>query len=314
MRQHMGLAALVLCSGLVSLAPSAPGEEQPRQRVVAATIDGEPVYLHEAQHEFNRAFGKQEFDESQKQALLRRALEQVIDRRLVLAYLERSGQAASGQDVDFSMSQLENDLKSQGLTLAEHLKQVGMPVEDVRRALAWKLSWNKYLERSLTDENLQKYFDKHRCQFDGTQLRVAHILLKLPANDDEVQLAAAREKAAALRTEITAGKLTFGDAARQHSQAPTGNEGGDIGWIERHQPMPEAFSQAAYALEKGQVSEPVLSSAGIHLITILDIKLGQKTRPAVDAELRPAVTLYLFRWIGDKERAKVKVEYVESKP
>jgi hypothetical protein len=42
---------------------------------------------------------------------------------------------------------------------------------------------------------------------------------------------------------------------------------------------------------------------------VLDVKPGQKTRPAVDAELRPAVTLYLFRWIADKERAKVKIAY-----
>ena len=300
------LATLFVGVGLVVCSSA---EESNQSRGIVARINGEPVYLDEAQREFERAYGKQQLDETQKLALLKRALEQVIDRRLVLAYLEQSGQAASGQDVDFALAQLEKDLKSQDLTLEQHLQQVKLTEEDLRRALAWKLSWNKYLARYLTDENLQKYFDKHRREFDGTQLRVAHILLKSAADADETQVAAAREQAAALRAEIAAGKLSFADAAAAHSQAPTAKAGGDIGWIERHQPMPEAFSRAAFALEKGQVSEPVRSPAGIHLITVLEMKSGQKTREEVEAALRPAVTLYLFRWIADKERAKVQVEY-----
>jgi peptidyl-prolyl cis-trans isomerase D len=75
--------------------------------------------------------------------------------------------------------------------------------------------------------------------------------------------------------------------------------------------MPEAFSRAAFALEKGQFSEPVRSPAGIHLITVLDIKPGTKSREQVEAQLRPAVTLYLFRWIADKERASAKIELAD---
>jgi hypothetical protein len=47
------------------------------------------------------------------------------------------------------------------------------------------------------------------------------------------------------------------------------------------------------------------------LLTILEEKLGTRTWREADAELRPAVTLYLFRWIADKERAGAKVEYVK---
>jgi ABC-type antimicrobial peptide transport system permease subunit len=54
--------------------------------------------------------------------------------------------------------------------------------------------------------------------------------------------------------------------------------------------MPETFSRAAFTLDKGQVSEPIRSPSGVHLITILDIKPGTKTRPHVEAQLRPAVT------------------------
>jgi parvulin-like peptidyl-prolyl isomerase len=296
---------------LVALSSVAHAQQPADEPVVAARVDGAVVSKAEVELEFRRAFGKQQLSDEQRAAAWQAAREQVIDRRLVLAYLERSKQAASEQDVDFTVAQLENELKAQDLTLPQHLAQVGLSLEEMRRALAWKLSWNKYLEKYLTEENLQKYFARHQREFDGTQLRAAHILFKLPADADEAAVKAASEKAAAIRSEIVSGKVTFAAAAAAHSQAPTAKAGGDIGWIARHQPMPEAFSRAAFAVEKGQVSEPVRSAAGVHLITVLDAKPGMKSAKQAEAELRPAVTVYLFRWIADKERAKAKIELVD---
>lgn len=296
---------------LFSLLSVAMAQQPAKERVLAARVDGQPVSRAEVDLEFRRAFGDSQFSEEQRKAAWRATVEQVIDRRLVLGYLERSKQAASEQDVDFAVAQLEKELAAQQLTLEQHLQQAKLSLDELRGALAWKLTWNKYLERYLTEPNLQKYFDQHRREFDGTQLRVAHILWKLPADADEPSVKAATDKAAALQAEIAAGKVAFAAAAAKHSQAPTAKAGGDIGWIERHQPMPEAFAQAAFALEKGGVSEPVRTAAGIHLITVLEIKPGPKTAQEVAAELRPAVTLYLFRWIADRERAKAKIEYAD---
>lgn len=303
--------ASVLATLGVLLLTALHAQEPAAEKPIVAHIDGQPVSRAEVDLEFRRAFGERELTPQQREVAWRATLEQVIDRRLVLAYLQRGKQAASEQDVDFAVVQLEKELAAQDLTLKQHLQQAQLTLEELRGALAWKLSWNKYLERYLTEENLQKYFAAHRREFDGTQLRVAHIFLKLPEDANDASAKAALEKATALRAEIIAGKLTFAAAAAAHSQALTAKQGGDIGWIERHQPMPEAFSRAAFALEKGQVSEPVRSSAGMHLITVLDIKPGTNTREQVDGELRPAVTLYLFRWIADKERSKARIEYAE---
>jgi parvulin-like peptidyl-prolyl isomerase len=303
-RRVLSLACVSFILSL-SIVPSRAAED-----AIAARVDGAAVSRGEVELEFRRAFGERELSDEQRQAAWKATVEQVIDRRLVLAYLERNKQAASGQDVDFAVAQLEKELAAQQLTLEQHLQQAKLSLEELRGALAWKLSWNKYLERYLSEPNLQKYFDQHRREFDGTQLRVAHILWKLPADADEATVKAMKQ-AAATKAEIAAGKLTFAAAAAKHSQAPTAKAGGDIGWIERHQPMPEAFSKAAFALEKGTVSEPVRTAAGIHLITLLEIKPGTKTAQEVADELRPAVTLYLFRWIADRERMKAKIEYAD---
>ena len=127
---------------------------------------------------------------------MKAALEQVIDRRLVMAYLAKNGQAASKDDVDLALAQFEKELKAQNLTLAQHCEKVGLTIDDVRRSLAWKLSWKRYCEKYLTPVNLEKYFERYRREFDGSQLRVAQILFKLPTDADDAAVTAAKDRAA----------------------------------------------------------------------------------------------------------------------
>jgi parvulin-like peptidyl-prolyl isomerase len=211
------------------------------------------------------------------------------------------------------LAKFEKELKAQNLTMAKHCERIGLTLDDVRRSLAWKVSWKRYCEQYFTPQSLEKYFERYRRDYDGSQLHVAQILLKVGADADEAAVSAAKERATKLRQEITAGKATFADAAKQNSNAPSAGIGGDIGWIERHRPMPDDFSRAAFALKKGDVSEPIVSPFGVHLITVLEEKPGTKTWSDVQAELRPAITLYLFRWIADKERQGATIQYTEGR-
>ncbi len=278
---------------------------------VVGRVNGEAVTAIEVEAELRAAFGNKQLADDDRQRLKRAALDQVIDRHLVLAYLSKTGQAATKADIDLELAQFEKDLKSQNLSLAEHAKTVGLGIDDIRRALAWKIAWKRYCEKHLTPQNLDKYFQQHRRDFDGTQLRVAQILFKLKPDADAAATTAATDKAAKLREEIVSGKISFAEAAKQHSQAPSKDGGGDIGWIERHKPMPEDFNRTAFALKAGEVSQPLKSPFGIHLITIVEEKPGGKSWQDVEAELRPAVVVYLFRFLADKERGTAKVEYTE---
>jgi hypothetical protein len=132
MNRSPSVPAIVFLAACVQVAAQAQQPERP----VAATVNGESVTAAEADREFRQAYGERKLPDAERAALWKAALEQVIDRRLVLAYLTRTNQAATSQDVDFAVAQFEKDLKSQNLTLDAHLKQVGLAREDFRRAIA----------------------------------------------------------------------------------------------------------------------------------------------------------------------------------
>jgi parvulin-like peptidyl-prolyl isomerase len=307
----LGAAGLLLAAGLCG----ADKPAQPLDRTVAAQVAGEPIYAREVAYALRQALPGKRLTPAELPVAREQMLRQLIDRRLVVRALERSGQAASEQDVDYAQQQLVKRLQAREISLAEHLQALGRSADDWRREAAWKLSWQRYLDRHLTAENLQKYFERHRREFDGTQLRVAHILLKANVADAS-QLAAAQQRARDILREVRTGKLSFADAARQYSQGPSAAAGGDIGLIQRRRPMPESFSRAAFALEKGGISEPVVTDFGVHLIQCLEIEPGQRTWQDAGPELQLAATEFLFHRLADRERPGTKIEMPsqENKP
>lgn len=88
------------------------------------------------------------------------------------------------------------------------------------------------------------------------EVRASHVLVK---TEDEAKK---------LREDINAGKISFEDAARQISLCPSGHEGGDLGFFKRGV-MVKPFEDAAFALKEiGEVSEPVETQFGWHLIQL----------------------------------------------
>jgi parvulin-like peptidyl-prolyl isomerase len=302
---------VAVCAGAVLAVPrhavSAQDLPQADDRV-AATVDGEPIYMREIERELSRVVGQRKVEPAALDALRSKTLEQLVDRRLVLKYLAEKDVGASEKEIDLEIRRIGKQLAQQEVAVADYVKRAGMSTEEFRRMLAWQIGWRRYLERFVTDQNLERYFDKHRRDFDGTQLRVAHILFQVRPRGDEQALSEAIGRAERVQREIQSGELAFADAAKQYSQAPTADSGGDIGYIARHQPMPEPFSRAAFALDKGQISPPVVSPAGVHLIQCLEIKPGEKTWQQSRIELEKAVTQYLFQWVADQQRPGAVIE------
>jgi peptidyl-prolyl cis-trans isomerase SurA len=96
--------------------------------------------------------------------------------------------------------------------------------------------------------------------------RVRHILIR-PSGT--MTLAAAKAELSKLRQMIVNGEASFAQLARQYSQDASATQGGDLGWAKPGQYVPE-FEQAVNELHVGEISQPVVSRFGVHLIQLLE--------------------------------------------
>lgn len=113
---------------------------------------------------------------------------------------------------------------------------------------------------SVADDEIKKFYDEHKSEFvAGEAVEASHILV-----DSE-------DKAKEILADIKAGKVSFEDAAKSFSSCPSSERGGALGEFSRGQMVPE-FDAAAFAMSVGEISDPVKTQFGYHLIKLTNKK------------------------------------------
>jgi len=201
-----------------------------------------------------------------------RLIEQLIERELLRGFLEQQKVVAEADVVDLRMLELEELIRRRGGEPAEVFAKLKLSVEQVRKELALGVAWEQFVEQSVTAPELAKYFAEHRAELDGTRVHARQIFRKAMTDAEAV---AAETLLRQVRGDVVAGKLTFSQAAGQHSQSPSGQQGGDVGWIVGLGQLPAEAARAALQLEPGELSSPVRSPLGLHLVMVTDKQPGQ---------------------------------------
>ncbi|EIC22056.1 SurA N-terminal domain-containing protein [Thiorhodovibrio frisius] len=127
-------------------------------------------------------------------------------------------------------------------------------------------------DQTVSEEDLQALYEERAETLKTPEMRsLRHILIALPADADEASIDAAREKAAAARERILAGEA-FASVASDVSDDPvSAAAGGDLGQIERGMLDP-VLEQTAFSLNLGDLSEPVRSRFGYHLLEVTAVE------------------------------------------
>jgi parvulin-like peptidyl-prolyl isomerase len=240
-------------------------------------------------------------------------LQKLVERQLITEFLAGQKIVATKDDVDNAIGRMRQALQQQNTTLEESLTRTHQTEAALRNNLGFELAWKKFVERNATDENMQALFDKVRVQLDGSQRRVSHIVLR-PDEAGAEKNKALTEQAKQLREKIDSGELTFEDAAAKYSAGPSRTQGGDIGFITIDGAMPESFAKTAFAIKPGEVSQPISTIAGIHLIKVTDVKPGSKTWQDVKPQLQQMMSNYLLTGVVKNLLDKATIEYSPGVP
>jgi parvulin-like peptidyl-prolyl isomerase len=245
---------------------------------------------------------------------LARALDLLVARRVVEGHLRREGHWPADFELEAALERVAAVALRRYASLEEYLAARGLTPRLLRRQVAWRLGWGDYLTRHLTDEARQAFFDAHRREFDGTELGVSHILLAAPDDGGQAAVEQLVEQARRLRARIVGGEVSFAEAARRHSRGPSREQGGDLGFIRRHGVMPEAFARAAFALAPGQISEPVVTRFGVHLIQCTAVREGTLGASDARQQIDPRLKRHLFESLAADQRAAARIEFTGASP
>lgn len=136
-------------------------------------------------------------------------------------------------------------------------------------------------EKEPSDDELREFYKANSSQFKvPEERRASHILIKLKEGADESAVTAARQKAEDLIAKIKAGE-SFESLAKKNSDDPGSAElGGDLGYFGRGTMEPD-FDSAVFSLKKDEISEPVLTSFGYHIIKLTGIR-AEESKPFAD--------------------------------
>ena len=140
------------------------------------------------------------------------------------------------------------------------------------------------------DEVRERYKERASDFTTPEEIHVRHILIKVASDAPQAKVDAAKKKAEDILARIHKGE-SFSELAKKYSQDPgSAKEGGDLGFFGRGV-MDKNFEKAAFSLKVGQVSEPVRSTFGFHIIKLEGIRGGQtkpfeQVRQQVEDELK----------------------------
>jgi peptidyl-prolyl cis-trans isomerase C len=169
-------------------------------------------------------------------------------------------------------------------------------------------------KEALTDAAMHKVYDDAIKQMGGEEeVHARHILIRAAAGDEKASKEA-EDKIKAIIVRLKKGE-DFAKVASEVTEDPSGKaNGGDLGYFSKEQMVPE-FSDTAFKLDKGQISEPVKTQFGWHVIKVEDKRTKQ---PPSFEEVKPQIEQFVTRKaqadLVTTLRAEAKIEKFYATP
>ena len=250
------------------------GTARPPVDQIQATVDGEPITQRDLDialqlFRAERASSRLAIPPTAEPAIKQRLIQELIDRELL--YRE-----ALARDLEPSVEEIAQNVAAcktnePGANRPLVPPNVARTMTDteladlIRQSIALqKLHSELSTGISVSSEDALAYYNSNAAKYRvGEEVHIRHILIKTEPPRDE---AAAKQKIETIRARIEAGE-GFAELARNHSDCPSAENGGDLGRFRRGV-MTKNFEQVAFSTPVGSVSDPVRTPFGYHILKV----------------------------------------------
>ena len=280
-----------------------------------ATVDGEAIprkelidlYVEKGlPAEIYRRYGEDVLREE-----MPHEIENLAKTHIMLKLAEKAGFKPSAE---FVAQEIKEYLKERGLTLEEHMKETSEDPEIQKLAALRKYTHTTFLDKAkkeVSDADVQKEYEAHIAELTTPEgISVAHILIHTDDDEKDADKADKQSKAKidAIYDELLKDPSKFGALAVEKSDCPSGKaaEGKlpafdkDGMMLDGSGAMIKEFVDAAYTIEKpGQITKPVKTSYGYHIIKLLE-KIPEEVVPL--EKIKDRITEHL---VGEKAQEEL---------
>lgn len=273
-----------------------------------ATVNGDPITKAELDAALQEAIAASGIDPSaltakQKMEGYKQILDDMIMDRLITK--AAAGVEVSQEEVAAEIAKLRDQFPTEQEFDAQ-LTAAGQTPEKLAETLSKIMQQREWVESQIgksaevSEEEVKAFYTKNMSEFERPEeVKASHILFMVKPDDSEDLVKAQLEKANAALARAKKGE-DFTTLAKELSEEPGAAEsGGDLGYFSKDRMVPE-FSEAAFALETGNLSEPVRTQFGWHIIKVEDKK---EAGVAEFEEVKEQLGAYLE---ADKQRKAVE--------
>lgn len=271
---------LLLAAFLVAVAvPIAVASAQVR---VVARVNDEAITDFELKQRITfaiRSAGMQDTPDLQ-QRLAPQILRQMIDERLQIQNSKGLGVRPTEAEINQRVAEIERAAGMQRGQFKLYLQSIGVPYDIAAQQIEATIAWTKIVRRrvrpqvEVSDAEIDDALARIRANVGKTESRVAEIFIPI----DKVDQADEAKRSADRVLEQLRRGASFGALAQQFSQGATAQSGGDLGWI-----LPGSLDSALDAVVEKiplrQVSEPIRTPAGYHILYVVDRRPFASARP-----------------------------------
>ena len=291
-----------------------------------AKVNGDEIGRSEFEKQMERTRARFQRAGRQIAPALETRLKENLVRKLVEEELIQQKAKAEGVKVESA----ELDAK-----LAEHkgrfgsdkafqsfLERTNQSETDVKADLEQNLLREKLFSKLLagqepTDEDAKKYYEENKDKYkQKEQIKASHILFKVDKNTTDQQKKELLAKAKKVMADAKKSATRFEELAKEYSEGPTKDRGGDLGTFSRGR-MVKPFEDAAFAAKPGEIVGPIETQFGFHVIKVFD-KTPEVQRPfeevkeSILTSLKARQKSKATRELLDKLRSEAKIEVLEA--
>jgi len=287
---------------------------------IAAVVNEEVITSFELDKEYQQMQKEQEkLPASEKMGLRSAALNRLVDKKLIDQKIRELDIKVGDDEVRLAIEDVKKQNGMSQEALVQALAGQGLSFEQYRAQLKEQLERLRLMSQEVRskiqvgERETRDYYDANRAKYGAVeQFRARHIFFKVDRKGGAVELARVEALAAGVLKEARAGK-DFAELAKTYSNDPAAaKDGGDLGTFKKADMLPEIGDSVA-AMKPGEVSELVLSPAGLHIIK-LEEKTVSSGKPFEDVKGEIEELLYkkkaderFAQWVKDL-RASAAVE------